>query len=120
MRVARKEDVSTGGLDNRGEGTESVKGGKAVPLAEGIGKTVDQPFAEKLFGNLLSEIRGNLETLQTKVDRASAALLAQPNNQVMLDSYKEAVSHMLAFIIANSVKIKRAQSLKPGKKGKPQ
>lgn len=117
-RVERKGEVTTGGLEGRGIGAEAVKGGKNIPLADGIAPAKGQAFVEKLFSSLLSEIRGDIDTLQAKVDRASKELVAKPN-QLTLDEYKEAVSHLLAFIIDKSAEIRRAQSLKRGKDGKP-
>ena len=118
MRVTRKGEVVTGKTEGQGVGTESVKGATPVPLGEGISPAKGQPFVERLFSNLLAEIRGTIDTLQTRVDETAAALVAQPN-QVTLDTYKDAVSHFLAFLIDNSVTVEQAQSLKRGKDGKP-
>lgn len=118
MRVTRKGEVVTGGAEGQGAGAEAVKGAVPLPMTEGISPTKGKKFAERLFSHLLSEIRGNLETLQMRVDDAAKELVAQPN-QIKLDAYKEAVSHLMAFIIGNSVVIKKARSLKRGKDGKP-
>ena len=117
-RVERKGEVTTGGLEGRGIGAESVKARKNVPLDEGITPTKGPPFVEKLFSSLLSEIQGDIDVLQAKVDRAAQDLVAKPN-QTTLDNYKEAISHLLAFIIDKSTVIRRAQSLKRGKDGQP-
>lgn len=85
-------------------------------MADGITPVKGQPFAEKLFGNLLAEIRGTIDTLQIRVDETAAALVAHPN-QVTIDTYKEAVSHLLAYLLDQSVKIEDALSLKRGKDG---
>ena len=118
MRVARKGEVSTSGLDSQGGGAEAVKAGKPTRVGEGIAPAKGEQFVERLFSSLVGEIQGSLETLQTRVDESAAALVAQPN-QLTLDSYKEAVAHLLAFIIDKSVTIERVQSLKRGKDGKP-
>lgn len=117
MRVSRKSEVTTSGLESQGAGADSVKGMNPTPLAEGITPAKGQSFVEKMFSSLLAEIRAPLEALQTRVDESAAALVQQPN-QVTLDEYKEAVSHLLAFLIDHSVTVEQAQSLKKGKDGK--
>lgn len=118
MRVTRKGEVVSGGAEGGGAGAEAVKGAGPLPMTEGVSPSKGKKFAERLFSRLLSEIRGSLETLQARVDGAAGELVAQPN-QIKLDAYKEAVSHLMAFIIGNSVVIKKARSLKRGKDGKP-
>ncbi len=118
MKVARKGEVSTGSLEGRGAGTEAVQGGKMAPAAEEISKSGGSPFAERLFSTLLAEIRGDLDALQARVDGTASALVAQPN-QVRLDEYKDAVSHLVAFLLDKSTLIKQVQSIKRGKDGKP-
>ncbi len=118
MRVSRKAEVSTGGLEGRGGGAESVGGGKPMPGANAVGAAQSEPFVEKLFSKLLSEVRGTIDTLQHRVDEAAGNLVNQPN-QVTLDGYKDAVSHLLAFVIGNSFKILHLQSYKKGKDGQP-
>lgn len=118
LRVERKGEATTGGLESQGPSAEAVKGGKPMPLGEEIAPAKGTEFVERLFSNLLSQVRGSLATLQTRVDEAAAAMVAKPN-QVTLEVYKESVSHLLAFVIDQSVKVGRTVSLKRTKDGSP-
>lgn len=118
MRVNRKEDVGTGNLEGSGTGTDAVKGARPTSFTDEIAPAKSGAFVDKLFSSVLGEISGTVEALQTRVDETSADLIEQPN-QVTLDAYKESVSHLVAYLIDHSVEIRRAQSLKRAKDGKP-
>ncbi|OGH60350.1 MAG: hypothetical protein A3G34_09930 [Candidatus Lindowbacteria bacterium RIFCSPLOWO2_12_FULL_62_27] len=119
MRVTRKGEVVTGGSEGQsGAGAEVVRSGKPVPMADVVGPAKGQPFVDRLFSAVLSEIHADLETLLGSVDRTAKALVAQPN-QVNVDAYKEAVSHFLALIIDQTSAVREVQALKRAKDGKP-
>lgn len=118
MRVTRKEETSAGGLENQGAAPEAVRGGKSLSLTDTIAPARESGFAEKLFSQLLSQVRGTIDTLQTRVDDSAKELVETPN-QVTLDEYKEAVSHLVAFLIDQSAKITKVTSLKRARDGSP-
>lgn len=79
-------------------------------------KPADGVFSSKLFSRLVADIRGNLDVLQSRVDTAAANLIEKPN-QMTLDEYKDAISHLIAYLIDNSSQIEKTFSLKKGKDG---
>lgn len=118
MRVSRKEDLGFGGLDTQGSskqvGEASSKGGAS--RVEGIRAAEGSPFVEKLFNQLVADIREDLDALMRHVDEAASDLIAKPN-QATLDAYKFRISKLMGYVIDKSMEIEKVVGLKKTSKG---
>lgn len=117
MRVSRKEDINFSGLDTQSSSKQVGDAQKgSVHRIEGVRGAAGGPFVEKLFNQLVADIRENLDALMQRVDEAAGELIDKPN-QATIDVYKSRISKLMGYVIDKSMEIEKVLAMKKTSRG---